>query len=113
MESNSDTASKCAKCKAERPKFDPDETSLDGIVDLEKPVPVSDASTVQCPTCGETFKVEKRSDTASKMCRRLDNALCPWCSRAITPESLVKVAAAARESAKVTEALLGCPYCGK
>ena len=114
MDSNSDTATKCAKCKADRPKFDPDETSLDGIVDLNRPVPISETSTVQCPTCGEMFKVERRSETASRVYHhRTENALCPSCSRAITPESLVKVSAAERESGQVTEVLLACPYCGK
>lgn len=113
MEYNNDSAGACAKCQAGRPTFDPDETSLDGLVDLEKPVPVSEASTVQCPTCGETFKVAAQHGSTSRIHRAIDNAMCPCCSRPITPETLVKVRAAARESGKVKEVILACPYCGK
>jgi uncharacterized Zn finger protein len=113
-ETNDDALSHCKKCKKGRPAVSADDTSLDGVVDLDRPVPVSEASTVQCPTCGEVFKVQgAQAGHSSRIYRRLDAALCPSCSRQISPESLVRVAAKQREGAQVKEVILACPYCGK
>jgi hypothetical protein len=110
-EANDDDAPRCHKCSTARPAVDPDETSLDGLVDLEKPVPISESNTVSCPTCGQHFKVGREAGSSSRIYRRLDAGLCPACSRAVTPETLLRIPA--REGTKVREALLACPYCGK
>jgi len=112
-ETNDDSIASCRKCQKARPAVNPDDTTLEGFVDLERPVPISEASTVQCPTCGEVFKVHEKAGHSSRVYQRLDAALCPACSRSITPELLVRVAAKRREGTQVREVILACPYCGK
>lgn len=112
-ENNGDETASCRKCHKAKPASNPDDTSLEGVVDLEQPVPISESNKVACPTCGEVFRVQERAGTSSRIYRRLDAALCPACSRSITPELLVRVAPKHRENAPVKEIILACPYCGK
>lgn len=112
--SNADDAAGCGKCGAKRPAQDPDETALQALVDPDRPVAISDSSTVQCPTCGETFKVQSKAGSSSRLYRRVDAALCPSCARAITPEALLRISPKPRDTGTpVREVLLACPYCGK
>ena len=68
---------------------------------------------MQCPTCGEMFKVQA-GEHSTRFYRKLDVALCPACSRGITPEVLVRFASPPREGqTPIREVLLACPYCGK
>jgi len=114
MEYNGDTLGACTKCAAGRPSFDPDETALDGVIDRNRPVPIAENNSVQCPTCGDQFKVQVLRETASRVfSKKVENALCPACARPVTPETLVRISATVRESSAVKEVLLACPYCGK
>lgn len=115
-EQNEDDASACWKCQQPggADDVDPEQTHLDLLVDPEKPVPVADNGMVQCPTCGQQFRVKK--EEASGFHRRTDQALCPHCGHAITPEVLLKVAPGKREGTSigmVREVIYACPYCGK
>ncbi len=111
-EQNEDQFEACWKCQEQGEAIDPEETQLDVLFDPEKPQPVSEGGAVQCPTCGQQFKIRK-DEAASGTRKRSDHALCPHCGHTVTPELLVKVVAAKRESAPVSEAIYACPYCGK
>lgn len=113
-EKNEDQFEACWKCqeRPEEPDPDPEETQLDILFDPEKPQAVGEGGTVQCPTCGQQFRVSREEASGAR--RRSDSALCPHCGHTVTPELLVRVAPAKREShAEVREVIYACPYCGK
>ena len=117
-EQNEDQFRSCWKCQTARPgaypeEGGPEDSHLDLLVDPERPVPVSEAGAVQCPTCGTSFKVG-REKGATRMFKRLESAVCPFCANSVTPELLVRVASERQEGPQaVREVLLACPYCGK
>jgi uncharacterized Zn-finger protein len=113
-EQNEDQFTSCWRCHDDAPGIDPEETQLDILVDPERPQPISDAGAVQCPTCGQQFKVDLRKQESSAVRRRSDHALCPHCGHTVTPELLVKVSPAKRDVGEaVKEVIYACPYCGK
>ncbi|MBI2932852.1 MAG: hypothetical protein HYY16_14490 [Planctomycetes bacterium] len=116
-EQNESPATVCRKCqgplKTIDPEADPEETQLDIIFDPERPQPISERGDVQCPTCGQHFQVQTHREESSWIRRRVDHAMCPYCGHTVTPELLVRVAPAKRETAQVREVIYACPYCGK
>jgi len=114
-EQNEDQFEACWKCQAAAESVE--DTALDILFDPDKPQPVSDGGVVACPTCGQQFRVQGATapQEASGVRRRSDSALCPHCGHTVTPELLVKVAAAKRDASAspVREVIYACPYCGK
>lgn len=115
-EENGDDVSACWKCKAPGgvDDLDPEQTHLDLLVDPERPQPVSEGGMVQCPTCGQQFKVKREEH--STVHRRGDQALCPHCGQGVTPEVLLRISPGKREGSSihvVKEVIYACPYCGK
>ena len=117
-EQNEDQFKSCWKCQMVRvgaypEEGGPEDSHLDLIVDPDRPVPVTDAGGVQCPSCGTSFKVT-RDKGATRLFKRLESAICPWCANALTPELMVRVASPRQMGPDaVKEVIHACPYCGK
>ena len=65
-EQNDDQFEACWNCKEAVEGIDPDETQLDILFDPEKPQPVTEAGSVQCPTCGQHFNVQVRKEDGTQ-----------------------------------------------